>query len=141
MTRSSWLNAGGDQMVISWLHRRWDSHVGRASQGIVRHGAPDTEAKRDLMDASAEGIEGAIKLAIRGQHTPAWPDLMRLEDVIDRLRDPAFTLLPEQLRKQISTQRVILALKAAMAPCACSMAKSSSMATAACVCGACARAK
>lgn len=108
----TWLMDGGDEMVVSWLHRRWDAMSAARRKGLLGR-APDTEAKRDLIDASAEGIEGAVRLAIAGQHTPAWPDLMRLEDVIERLRDPGFTLLPEQLRKQVSTQRVIPAFKMA----------------------------
>jgi hypothetical protein len=97
---------------VSWLHRRWDS-LSTARKARLFGTAPDTEAKRELIEASAEGIEGAVRLGIAGQHCTPWPDLMRLDDVIARLKDPMFEQLSDQLKRQVTTQRVIPALKAA----------------------------
>jgi len=134
-----WLEAGGDAMVISWLHRRWDK-LSAARRKVLFGRAPVTDAKVDLIEVAAEGIEGAVRLAIAGRHCTPWPDLMRLDDAVARLKHPLFELLPDQLRRQVSTQRVITALKAAGAV-KLSAARSSSTAIGRCACGACAQAK
>lgn len=107
-----WLVAGGDQMAVSWLHRRWDA-MPTQRRKVLFGRAPMTEAKADLIDVSGEGIEGAIRMAIRGNHTTPWPDLMTLEDVMARLTAPDFSLLTEQMRKQVNVARATVALKVA----------------------------
>lgn len=108
----AWMDAGGDQVVVSWLQDRWDQ-MPEARRQILRGRAPDTAAKQDLIEASAEGITGAVRLAIAGTHGQTWPDLMRLEDVVEKLKAGAGDLLTDSGRKQVSQQRVIPALKAA----------------------------
>ena len=80
----AWLDAGGDEMAVSWLHRRWDAMSAERRKALLGR-APMTSAKLDLIDASLDGIEGAVKMAIRGTHGKPWPDLMSMDDVLAAL--------------------------------------------------------
>ena len=81
--RVRWIEAN-TQVVIGWLQRRW-----KAMDDIDRRGlrgrAPITQAKLELIDSSASGINGAVRLLIAGKHGEPVPDLMRMEDVMAKL--------------------------------------------------------
>jgi hypothetical protein len=105
-----WLADGGQSQVIGYLQQRW-REMGAAERQALRERAPMTEAKRDLLDDGAEGIQGAIRLSISGKHGPAWPDLMKLEDVVEKLKLNADSLLSAAAVKMITTPRVAAALR------------------------------
>jgi hypothetical protein len=110
---SKWLKTGGgNAQVIAWLHKRWDAMPEEWRQ-VLREAPPMTAAKLTLIDDSASGIAGAIKLALSGQHGTAWPSLMQLNDVMTRLKDPSSDLLTESVRRNyLSRSNVLNALRA-----------------------------
>lgn len=107
-----WLDQGGDAVATAWLHRRWDA-MPEARRKVLRGRAPDTEAKQALMIGSAEGIEGAVRLAIEGHADKPWPNLMQVSDVMYELAEnPRFTLLTSAMKRNVNAQRIALALRA-----------------------------
>ena len=109
----AWLDGGGDEMAVSWLHRRWDAMSAERRKALLgRAPMTDRQARPDRR-ASLDGIEGAVKMAIRGTHGKPWPDLMSMDDVLAALTAHEFNLLPPQLKRQVSVPRVTPALKAA----------------------------
>jgi hypothetical protein len=77
----------------------------------LRGTAPMTQAKRDLIEGSADGLGGALRLWIAGTHGVVAPDLVRLEDVLAKLKDGLGGLLPPAQTGQVSAQRVIPELR------------------------------
>lgn len=108
----AWGDAGGYDTVIAWLADRWatmSASYKRSLMGV----APMTAAKARLIDSSAEGTWGAIRLITGGRHGVTWPQLMTMDDILEACRLHNGGLLPEALLKQLSQQRLIPALRAA----------------------------
>lgn len=108
----NWLDAGGTAVVIAWLWRQWDA-MGVEQMEALRGHPPTTIAKTDLIEGSAEGIAGAVRMLTSGRMGMGLPDIVTLSDVLENLRNgPASDILPDAYRKQLSLQRVAAALKA-----------------------------
>lgn len=110
---AKWLQAGGNACVIAWLHRRWDAMTEEWRE-VLREHPPMTAAKQELITNSADGIDGAVRLAMEGHADKAWPNLMQASDVLFELTtNPHFRLISESMKRNITLQRVGMALKAA----------------------------
>jgi hypothetical protein len=109
---ADWLKDDGQGQVIGYLQQRW-REMGMAERQALRGKAPMTKSKAELIDDAAEGIAGAIRLSISGKHGKEWPDLMRLDDVVEKLKFNADNLLSDAAKKMITAPRVAAALKVA----------------------------
>jgi len=107
-----WGNAGGWDQVIAWLCRQWNTMQPAIKQGLFTL-APMTKAKARLIEASAEGIMGALRLITGGLNGVVWPQLMTMDDILAALRQNNGGYLTDQQLKQINRQRVAPALRAA----------------------------
>jgi hypothetical protein len=108
----AWGEAGGYAQTVGWLCQQWDA-LGETERDALRGPAPMTDAKRRMIDGSAEGIPGAVKLATSGVFGTMWPELMTLSDAVDDLRiGRASSYLPDAYRRQLSEQRVAMAMRA-----------------------------
>lgn len=106
-----WGAAGGFDQVVGWLAQQWDA-MDAQQREVMRGRAPMTQAKRDLIEGSAEGIPGAVRMATIGTYGGQFPELMTLKDAEDSLRvGPAASYLPDAYRKQLSHQRIAQALR------------------------------
>ena len=69
--RAEWIEAGGWRAVVGWLQRRWDE-MDELDRRDMRSTAPMTQAKRELIEGSADGLRGsAIRHCIAGIDEPA----------------------------------------------------------------------
>jgi hypothetical protein len=106
-----WLKReGGNAMVVSWLHKRWDA-MSEERRQVLREAPPMTEAKRELIDDGASGLVGAMQLALSGRHEVRWPDLMQYADIKDRLELKDRDLLSEGVRKNMNRAQILAALR------------------------------
>jgi uncharacterized protein DUF5906 len=105
----AWLDQGGDQAVVAWLQERWHSMTGQ-QRDAVRSEPMMTRAKRDLIEAS-DALHMVLLGAIGGRHDDAWPDLMHLDDIRQRLTNPMVWMLTESQRKALTRQRLAVALR------------------------------
>jgi hypothetical protein len=105
--RGKWIEANY-QTVVGWLQHRWDNEMTDEHKDALRRAPPMTQAKQDLIDSSASGIDGAVRFMIRDGELP---DLVSFNDVAAKL---AVTKnLPSSLSGQITNNRISDALKAA----------------------------
>jgi hypothetical protein len=107
-----WLiKENGSANVVSWLHRRWDAMSAERRERVIGGDAPMTAAKLALIELSATGVAGALRMALSGKHDVYWPDLMQYRDIEERLKFTDKDLLTENMRRNFSRGMLLQALR------------------------------